>query len=634
MDKCEFHVTETKYLGLVISTNGIKMDPAKVEAIQNWNTPTCVKDVRAFIGFCNFYRRFVLNFSKVAGPLNALTKKDAPVPFKWSPKCETAFTELKQRVCEALILHHFDPNEQCFVETDSSDYVNAGVLSQPDNNGIFHPVTFFFRRMSPAECNYEIYDKELLAIIRCFEEWKPELEGTGLPVKVLTDHKGLEYFMTTKKLTPRQARWAEFLSEYNFIISYQSGKKNKKADALTRKPNERPINEDDERLEHRMQTLLPPERFKHVVNLQPIEVENENSPNEDITSAADPAEPHEDCSTLPEKIMEANRADELCIQIRAYLEAPSEQAKPTVHLNSCRISNGLLMKEDRLWVPEGEDLRLELIKEVHDQPAVGHPGTEQTLNMIRRFYYWPAMRKDIEQYLRNCHVCKRAKLARDAYNGLLQPLPVPERPWVDLTIDFVVGLPRSQGYDAILMVVDRLSKERHYIPCTEKDNGTNKKATAAMFLRYVWCYHGLPISLTSDRGPQFALKMWNSLCKLLGIRAKLSTAWHPETDGQSEIANQEIERYLCSYVNHFQDDWVERLPMAEFSSNSNTSATTKVPPFLVSCGYIPRMSFEPVDLTALSTRERLANAKAKSIADRMQEVWDFTRAKITKSQRA
>ena len=170
VDKCKFHVAETKYLGLIISTDGIKIDPAKVEVIQNWSTPTCVKDVRAFIGFCNFYRRFLLNFSKVAGPLNALTKKDAPMPFGWTSKCEKAFQELKQRVCKAPILCHFDPNEQCFVETNSSDYVNAGVLSQPNGNGILHPVAYFSRRMSPAKGNYEIYDKELLAIIWCFEE--------------------------------------------------------------------------------------------------------------------------------------------------------------------------------------------------------------------------------------------------------------------------------------------------------------------------------------------------------------------------------------------------------------------------------------------------------------------------------
>ena len=167
VDKCEFHVTETKYLGLIISTEGIKMDPPKVDAIKQWDSPTCVREVRSFIGFCNFYRRFIKDFSKVAGPLNTLTKKD--VKFAWTDECELAFQGLKQRVCEAPILKHFDPSKQCHVETDSSDYVSAGVLSQEDN-GILHPVAYFSRRIVPAECNYEIYDKELLAIIRCFKE--------------------------------------------------------------------------------------------------------------------------------------------------------------------------------------------------------------------------------------------------------------------------------------------------------------------------------------------------------------------------------------------------------------------------------------------------------------------------------
>ena len=138
------------------------------------------------------------------------------------------------------------------METNFSNYINAGVLFQSDNNSILYPVAYFLWRMFLAKCNYEIYDKKLLAIIWCFEEWKPELEGIGMPVKVLTDHKGLEYFMTTKKLTPRQARWAEFLSEYNFVISYQNGKKNEKTDALICKPNECLVDSNDKKLEHRM----------------------------------------------------------------------------------------------------------------------------------------------------------------------------------------------------------------------------------------------------------------------------------------------------------------------------------------------------------------------------------------------
>ena len=241
------------------------------------------------------------------------------------------------------------------------------------------------------------------------------------------------------------------------------------------------------------------------------------------------------------------------------------------------------------------------------------------------------MRGEVKQYLCNCHVCKQAKTSRNAYNRLFQSLLVLKKLWVDLTIDFIVGLPKSQGYDAILMVVDQLLKEKHYKLRTEEGK-TNVEATAAMFICYVWCYHGLPVSLTFDQSPQFSSKIWNLLCRFLEIKAKLLPAWNSKTDGQSKIANQEMKCYLCSYVNHFQDNWVEQLPMAKFSSNSSTSATTKVLPFLVSCGYILQMSFDPVDLTASSTRKRLANTRARLIADCMQKVWKFTRDEIAKSQ--
>ena len=171
--------------------------------------------------------------------------------------------------------------------------------------------------------------------------------------------------------------------------------------------------------------------------------------------------------------------------------------------------------------------------------------------MLRHHYYWPAIRGEFKQYLCNCYVYKCAKAFQDAYNGFFQPLPVPERLWVDLTIDFIVGLSKNQRYDAILMVVDRLFKEKHYISCTKKNNSTNAEVIASLFFWYIWCYHGLPISLTSNRGLQFASKMWDLLCKLLEIKTKLSTAWHPKIDGQSKITNQEIKHYLHSYVNHF-----------------------------------------------------------------------------------
>jgi hypothetical protein len=202
--KCEFLVQKTQFLGIIISTEGIQMDPAKVNTILDWLPPQNVTDTQAFLGFCNFYRRFIRGYSNIMKPLTLLTRKDQP--FEWTLACQAAFELMKKTVTEAPILKHFDRTKTSYVEADASDYVTSGVLSQMDDDSILHPVAFFSKRLCPAECNYEIYDKELLAIIRCFEAWRPELEGTDLLIQVLSDHKNLEYFMTTKKLTRCQAQ--------------------------------------------------------------------------------------------------------------------------------------------------------------------------------------------------------------------------------------------------------------------------------------------------------------------------------------------------------------------------------------------------------------------------------------------
>jgi hypothetical protein len=163
IDKCEFHQTEVKYLGLMLTTDGVKMDPEKVSAILNWEPPTTVKDVRAFIGFANFYRRFINEFSDLATPLIHLTRKN--MKFKWSSACQDAFDRLKTAFTTAPVLRHFDPRLPCVVEADSSDYCTGGVLLQEDADGTLKPVAYFSKKLATAECNYEICDKELLVII-------------------------------------------------------------------------------------------------------------------------------------------------------------------------------------------------------------------------------------------------------------------------------------------------------------------------------------------------------------------------------------------------------------------------------------------------------------------------------------
>ena len=238
INKCEFETTRCKYLGLIVTPNGIDMDKAKVKAITAWQPPKAVRDLQKFLGFSNFYRRFIRDFSKIARPLNDLLRKG--IPWHWGQEQQAAFTTLKLAFTQAPTLAHFDYNKKSVLETDASDWAAGGILSQYDDDGLLRPVAYFSSKHSSAECNYEIYDKELLAIIKCLEEWRPELQGTREPFEIVTDHKNLEYFITTKALSQRQVRWSEFLSSFNFRIVYRPGTKAVRPDALSRKWEDRP----------------------------------------------------------------------------------------------------------------------------------------------------------------------------------------------------------------------------------------------------------------------------------------------------------------------------------------------------------------------------------------------------------
>lgn len=644
IDKCEFHVEETKFLGLIISIKGMKMDPEKVATIINWPEPKNAKEVLSFTSFCSFYRRFIANFSRTLRPLTALQKKGAK--FDFNDECGAAFQLLKDTVVSAPVLLHFDPSKDIYVETDASDFVVAGVLSQMGVDGLLHPIAFFSRKMNPAQCNYEIYDKELLAIVESFENWRPELEGATSAVKVLTDHQSLQYFMTTKKLTRRQARWALFLSQFNFVVTYRPGIQNGKADALTRRHGDRP--EGDEAIDHQRyqeQTILDSSRVSDDIltdlkvtpsagQQEPRLVAPIELPLDDVHIRPGTQEEQDD--TLPriqDQIKEAQSADEFCQNTVKSLREGTIFS-PEVSLPHCTINDlGLLCYRGKIWIPDINQCRTRLLEEIHVQPSVGHCGVAKMLFHLQRHYYWPRMDLTLAQYCSNCQVCKRAKPSRAKPEGILNPLPIPMQPWQDISLDFVTGLP-SQGNDnAILNVVCRLTKERHFIPCQAIEEGTTAEATAWMLIHHVWKYHGLPNSIVSDRGPQFIAEMWLHFCRILKIKVKLSTAFHPEFDGQTEIANAEMERFLRTYVNYMQDDWKDWLPMAEFAINNSVSASTGVTPFFSNKGYHPRMSFDPQPVVPrVSGPAKKSRQRADDIATKMIAVWEHLRENTALAQ--
>lgn len=604
-EKCEFHTQSTTYLGLIIEPNGIRMDPKKVETVQNWTTPKTVKDVQAFLGFANFYRRFIYGFSKIAAPLSALTKKDKT--WSWTSEAQVAFNALKEAFTTAPILAHFDPEKEIIVETDASDYVSAGILSQYDDTQTLRPVAYFSKKHSPAECNYEIYDKELLAIIRCFEEWRPELEGAAHPIAVISDHKNLEYFMSTKQLNRRQARWAGYLSRFNFIIKYRPGKQGGKPDALTRRSGDLP-GEGDERRLHQSQVVLKKENVETKLSLLAGSLSNE------------PAEKNASLDKLFDEGYEADPFPQKIIEMRNK----GKQQSKEISLAECTKDKGRLLYRGNLYVPDYDPLKLQILKLYHDAPSAGHPGREKTFELISRDYYWPRMRDYIGRYVRNCHTCRRSKPNTHGKLGVLRPLPIPEQPWQEVSMDFVTGLPESEGYDAIMVIVDRLTKMRHLLPC---NTTVNAEDVAQLYLRNVWKLHGLPTHVTSDRGTQFTARFWKELCKHLGIEARMSTAFHPETDGQTERLNAVMEQYLRGYVSYQQNDWVKWLPMAEFSANNQVSASTKATPFFANFGFHPRftVTIKPTDKTPPSL-------DAKDFAGKMLELHEYLRTNIRTAQ--
>lgn len=237
-EKCEFFRSEVEYLGLLISCNRLRMDPTKVKAVSDWPAPRNLTELQRFIGFANFYRRFIDHFSRITRPLHELTKKD--VAFEWNANCQTAFDHLKTAFTSAPILKIADPYQPFILECDCSDFALGAVLSQVcSEDGLLHPVAYLSRSLIKAERDYTIFDKELLAIIASFKEWRHYLEGNPnrLHAIVYTDHRNLESFMTTKQLTRRQARWAEILGCFDFDIVFRPSEDASRPDALSRRPD-------------------------------------------------------------------------------------------------------------------------------------------------------------------------------------------------------------------------------------------------------------------------------------------------------------------------------------------------------------------------------------------------------------
>jgi hypothetical protein len=373
--------------------------------------------------------------------------------------------------------------------------------------------------------------------------------------------------MTSKKLSERQKRWEQFLSQFDFKIEFRPGKEGGKPDALTRRPGYLPT-EDDERITQNEGILLKPEYFQDT-KLEAMELVEFQDMDE-------------------ERIPEESRNDKEIQAIKEALDTGQKEMKG-IALGLCQWKDDRLWYQGKIWIPNNEDLRTGIIQKCHDQPSAGHGGTTKTTEMVSRRYYWPKIRETIKRYVKNCDTCQRKKVVRHVPYGLLQPNEAPDRPWKSIAMDFITDLPKSEGYDTILVVIDRLTKMSHFIPC-RKDLDTRQFAN--LFMKEVVRLHGLPRDIITDRGTLFTSDIWKETTKELGIERRLSTAFHPQTDGQTERTNGILEQYLRAYINYQQDDWTDFLPIAEFAYNNAYQETIKTTPFFADFSINPE--HEPI----------------------------------------
>ncbi|GJT89732.1 putative nucleotidyltransferase, ribonuclease H [Tanacetum coccineum] len=499
--KCEFWIPKVQFLGHVIDSEGIHVDPAKIESIKDWTSPKSPTEIRQFLGLAGYYRRFIEGFSKIAKPMTKLTQKK--VKFEWGDKQEAAFQLLKQKLCSAPILALPEGSEDFIAYCDASKKGLGAVLMQREK-----VISYASRQLKIHEKNYTTHDLELGAVVFALKIWRHYLYGTKCTV--FTDHKSLQHILDQKELNMRQRRWLELLSDYDCDIRYHPGKANVVADALSRKEREPPL-----RVRALVMTIsldLP----KQILNAQTEARKPENIKSEDVGG--------------------------MLVENAKFPEAIREQKlEPR--------ADGTLCLNGRSWLPCYGDLRTVIMHESHKSKYSIHPGSDKMYQDMKKLYWWPNMKADIATYVNKCLTCAKVKAEHQRPSGLLVQPKIPEWKWDNITMDFVTKLPKtSQGYDTIWVIVDRLTKSAIFTPMRETD----------------------PL----DKLARLYLKE-----SALGTNLDMSTAYHPQTDRQSERTIQTLQDMLRACAIDFGKGWVNHLPLVEFSYNNSYHASIKAAPF-------------------------------------------------------
>ncbi|GJR39964.1 putative mitochondrial protein [Tanacetum coccineum] len=448
--KCVFAVDQVEYLGHVLSAKGVATDPSKIEAMKSWPVPKNIKELRGFLGLTGYYRRFIKGYAILSQPLTSLLRKNA---YQWSDAAQTAFDTLKKAMTQSPVLALPNFKTEFVVETDASGIGLGAVLQQGG-----HPIAYLSKTLVPKHQSLSTYEKELMAIILALEKWRGYLLDRHFKIK--TDHFSLKYLLDQRLSTPFQTKWLPKLLGYDYEIIYKKGADNAAADALSR--------------------LSTSVEFNSL-----------------LMSSIEPE--------LLNKIKASWQTD---VDVQLLIQKLETQAMPNTKFS---WEKGELRRKGKLVIGNDAALRAQLVAIFHQEPVGGHSGIQVSLKKLASLFYWKGMSKAVKMFVRECDVCQRNKPNLEAYPGFLQPLPIPEHVWKDISMDFIDGLPSSQGKTVIFVIVDRLSKYAHFVALSHPYTAPQ---VAQAFLDHAYKLHGLLQTIVSDRDRVERPKEWTKWLSL------------------------------------------------------------------------------------------------------------------------
>ena len=597
--KCLLLRKEVPYLGHILSASGVRPDPAKIETVKSFPTPTDITKIRQFLGLASYYRRFIPAFARIAHPLHHLTKKD--VPFHWDSDCEAAFQRLKECLVTAPILSypHCGPGKQFILETDASGLGLGAILSQ-EQGGQVHPIAYASRTLDPHECNYGISELETLALVWAVRHFRPYILGHH--TVVYTDHSACTSLLSNPRPTGKLARWALTIQEMDLEIKHRSGKSNLNADALSRNP------------------------VSVLGTVESLTDEEAAIPRPSFEQMAE--------------IRAAQREDSELLVLFQYLESdvlPTDTAsarRTAVESERYELIHGVLHYEPptvpgRLCIVVPKSRRPDLLKEAHANCFAGHFSAKKVYDRLRRHYWWKGMRADVYHFCRKCLVCASRKGPGKPIHPPLVPIPV-GGPFHRVGVD-VLQLPVThQGNRYVVCFVDYLTKWAEAFPIADQRADT----IARIFVEQIVCRHGVPEQLLSDRGTNFLSELIKGVCDVLGVKKINTSGYHPQTDGLVEKFNSTLVNLIAKCCETKKRDWDIHLPYLLFAYRTMVQESTQESPFYLLYGRDSRLPTETGLSMPSPTYELDVEDYRTELTSNLSHAWSLAKQRIEKSQDA